>query len=105
MHGGPKVSESANPETVDMTRWTFTTKPESRQEIEAYLTDLGADVVVLRETEFHVIWEEPDQDMTEVTSELWDLNEEAFEITQEDFHRLGHFLIHPEEETSEAQAA
>lgn len=100
------MSESASNATVDMTRWTFTTKPESRQEIEAYLVDLGVDVVVVGESEFHVTWEEPDRDLTEVASELWELNEESFEITQEDFHRLGHFLIHAEEEgEAEAQAA
>jgi hypothetical protein len=98
------MSVETNPIAVDMIRWTFSIDPESRESIEAHLVDLGLDVVVVGEGQFHVTWEEPDRDMAEVTSELWDLNGEPFEITQEEFHRLGHFLIHPDD-AGEAQAA
>ena len=98
------MSEDTNPTSVDMIRWTFSVNPESREAIEAHLVDLGLDVVVVGEGQFHVTWEEPDRDMGEVTSELWDLNGEPFEIAQEEFHRLGHFLIHADE-ADDAQAA
>ncbi len=100
------MSEANDLSAVDMIRWTFSTSAEGRAPIEAYLVDLGLDVVVVGESQFHVTWEEPDRDMAEVTSELWDLNGEPFEITQEEFHRLGHFLIHPDEdEAGESLAA
>ena len=100
------MSEAHDPSAVDMIRWTFAPNPENREAIEAHLVDLGLDVVVVGESQFHVTWEEPDRDMAEVTSELWDLNGEPFEITQEEFHRLGHFLIHADDaEGDEVQAA
>lgn len=95
--------EDTNPTSVDMIRWTFSVSPESREAIEAHLVDLGLDVFVVGDGQFHVTWEEPDRDMADVTSELWDLNGEPFEINQEEFHRLGHFLIHADED-HEAQA-
>ena len=98
------MSEDTNPTSVDMIRWTFSVNPESRESIETHLVDLGLDVVVLGVGQFHVTWEEPDRDMAEVTSELWDLNGEPFEINQEEFHRLGHFLIHADD-ADDAQAA
>lgn len=99
------MSESVNTPSVDMIRWTFSVPPESREPIEAYLTDLGLDIVVIGEGQFHVTWEEPERDMSEVVSELWDLTDEPFEITQEEFHKLGQFLIHPEETEDAQQAA
>ena len=98
------MSEDANSASVDMIRWTFSVSPESREAIEAHLVDLGLDVVVLGEGQFHVTWEEPDRDTSDLTSELWDINGEPFEITQEEFHRVGHFLIQADE-VDNAQAA
>ncbi len=89
--------EDTDATSVDMLRWTFSVGPESREAIESHLTDLGLDVVVVGEGQFHVTWEEPDRDMSAVTSELWELNGEPFEINQEEFHRLGHFLIHADD--------
>lgn len=100
------MSEAQDPSSVDMIRWTFVANPENREAIEAYLVDLGLDVQVVGDSQFHVTWEEPERDMADVTSELWDLNEEPFEINQEEFHRIGNFLIHPEEaDGDEAKAA
>ncbi len=98
------MSENLNSPSVDMIRWTFSVPPESRESIEAHLTDLGLDVTVIGEGQFHVTWDEPERDMSEVVSELWDLNEEPFEINQEEFHKLGQFLIHADD-VDEAQAA
>ena len=96
------MSDYAIPEAADMIRWTFDAKPEHRAEIETYLVDLGLDVMVVGEAQFHVTWDEPDRDMAEVASELWEINEESCEITQEEFRRLGHFLIHLEDEAKAA---
>ena len=74
--------------SVDMVRWTFTANPSQRAAIEGYLVDLGLDVVVMGESQFHVTWEEHDHDLDEVAAELWEINESAFEITQEEFHRV-----------------
>ena len=98
------MSDQENPTSVDMIRWTFSVETEKREEIETHLVDLGLDVVVLGESQFHVIFDEPDHDTDELAAELWDLNGEPFEITQEEFHRLSHILIHADE-TDEAQAA
>jgi hypothetical protein len=100
------MSDSTPDNTVDMSRWTFDAKPENKDEIAAYLTEQGLDFAVSGEAQFHVIWDEPDRDLNEVATELWDLNEEPFEITQEDFRRVGNFLIQPDEaEGEDAQAA
>ena len=99
------MSEATNPESVDMIRWSFSVRPESRAAIEAHLTDLGLDVVVQSSGEFHVTWEEPDRDTDDLAAELWELNEEPFEITHEEFHRLSHLLIHADDEAGEAKAA
>lgn len=99
------MSDAASSPSVDMIRWTFTVKPENRAVIEAHLVDLGPDVVVLGDSQFHISWEEHDLDLDEIAAELWDLNEEAFEITQEEFHRVSLAVIHPDEEATEAQAA
>ena len=98
------MGEDTKSASVDMIRWTFSVSPENREAIETHLVDLGLDVIVQGEGQFHVTWEEPDRETTELTSELWDLNGEPFEISQEEFHRLGHFLIHADE-SEEAQAA
>ena len=98
------MSESANTPSVDMIRWTFSVPAEHRESIETHLTDLGLDVVVVGEGQFHVTWDEPEKDMSEVVTDLWDINGEAFEINQEEFHRLGHFLIEAED-AEESQVA
>ena len=95
------MSETGNSPSVDMIRWTFTVDP-ARADVEAYLVDLGLDVVVLGEGQFHVTWEEHDHDMDEVAAELWEIHGSAFEITQEEFHRVSLMMIHHEDE---AQAA
>ena len=48
---------------------------------------------------FVVTWDEPDREVEEIIAELWALNGAPFEVTQEDFHRLGlHTLYHVEDE-------
>lgn len=95
------MSEDTNAAAVDMVRWTFSVEPDRRAGVEGHLVDLGLDVVVIGEGQFHVTWDEPDRDTDELAAELWDLNGEPFEITQEEFHRLSHVLIHADD----AQAA
>ena len=90
--------------SVDMVRWTFSVAPEHRPAIEAYLNDLGLDVVVLGDSHFHVTWEESDLDRDEVASEVWDLNAAPFDIIQEEFRRLSHDVIHADD-PDEAKAA
>ncbi len=98
------MSDSGDGSSVDMVRWTFTVEADKRGAIEAHLVDLGLDVMVVGEGQFHVVWEEPDRDMDEVAAELWDLNGSAFEISQEEFHRVSHVMIHSDESDA-AQAA
>jgi hypothetical protein len=84
--------------TNDMIRWTFTTDPARRPEIERYLTDFGPDVYVKGEGQFTVIWEEPEENLDEVVEELWALNGEPFEVTHEAFQRLEHLVYQAEDE-------
>ena len=98
------MSDPTAPSPVDMVRWTFSVAPEHRPEIEAHLTDLGLDVVVVGDSQFHVTWEEPDCDRDEVASELWNLNQAPFDIVQEEFHRLSHDVIHADDSDA-AEAA
>src|SRR3954447_5244956 len=98
------MSESAISPSVDMIRWTFSVDPAHRAVVETHLVDLGLDVTVLGEGQFHVIWEEPEADRDEVASELWEIAGEPFDITQEEFHRVSHVLIHPDVDDS-TQAA
>jgi hypothetical protein len=78
---------------VDMVRWTFTVNPDHRTEIETHLDDLGADVLVRGGDHFVVTWEEPEGDLDEVVEELWALNGGPFEVTLEEFHRVGLFTL------------
>jgi hypothetical protein len=87
------MSADQNAPSIDMIRWTFTVNPAQRGLIEAHLNDLGVDVFVHGESQFHVSWDEPDRDMDEVITELWALNGEPFEITQEEFHRVSLMLV------------
>lgn len=74
---------------VDLVRWTFAVAPDRRTDIEAHLHDHGADVLVRGEDQLVVSWEEPEGDMEEVIEALWGLNGRPFEVTVEEFHRLG----------------
>lgn len=78
---------------VDLVRWTFTTNPDRRTEIESHLDDLGADVLVRGDSQFVVTWEEPEGDVEEVVEALWALNGGPFEVTLEEFHRVGLYAL------------
>jgi hypothetical protein len=82
----------------DLIRWTFTTDPYKRAEVEGYLNDLGLDVLVRGESLFIVTWEEPDHDLDEVIEELWALNGSPFEVTEEEFHRTSLLTLHHAED-------
>lgn len=97
------MSSEQDTTSIDLLRWTFTINPEQRAPIESYLVDLGLDVLIVDDAKFVVTWEEPERDIDEVIEEIWALNGEPFEVTQEEFHRLGlHTLQHDD---GEAQAA
>ncbi len=102
------MSESENENEkvcgVDLIRWTFRAGADNRAAIESHLVDLGLDVMVVGDGEFHVTWEEPDRDADELAAELWEINGEAFEITQEEFYRFSHLILQPDE-TDQSQAA
>ncbi len=94
-----------DPPTIDMIRWTFSVDPRRRPSIEAHLADLGLDVFVQGEGQFHVSWDEPDRDMDELIVELWDLAGSPFEITQEEFHRVSLSLLQHHDDEADAVAA
>jgi hypothetical protein len=94
---------NTNSLSLDLIRWTFTSAPENCTAIEDYLTDQGLDVLLYDECKFLVTWDEPDRNVEEIISEIWALNGAPFEVTQEEFHRLGlHTLYHIEEGSEEA---
>ena len=99
------MSPEANELSTDLTRWTFTTNPAHRAEIEEHLDDLGADVWVREGCKFQVTWEEPEQELDEVVEALWSLNGEPFEVTQEEFHRLGLHVLQLDEDEATREAA
>ncbi len=74
---------------VDLVRWTFAVDPDRRTEIVAYLHDHGADVLVRGEDQLVVSWEEPEGNLEEMIEALWGLNGGPFEVTVEEFHRIG----------------
>jgi hypothetical protein len=86
-------------------RWTFTSNPDHRAEIESHLLDLGADVVVREGSDFLVTWEEPDEDLLEVVETIWSLNGQPFEVIQEEFHRLSLNTLHYCEDETGQEAA
>jgi hypothetical protein len=99
------MSQEPNTPTLDLIRWTFTTDPTRRGAIEEYLADLGLDVLVRDDCKFLATWDEPDRDLDEVITEIWELNGAPFEVTQEEFHRLSlHTLHHVEDEASQEAA-
>jgi hypothetical protein len=88
---------------LDLIRWTFTSDPEHSTAIEEYLVDQGLDVLRYDECKFLVTWDEPDGDVEAIISEIWALNGAPFEVTQEEFQRLGlHTYYHTEEGSEEA---
>ena len=72
----------------DLVRWTFAVAPDRRNEIESHLHDLGADVLVRGGEHLVVSWEEPDGEMEELV-ECLELNGGPFEVTVEQFRRVG----------------
>jgi hypothetical protein len=98
-----------SPETrtlsLDLVRWTFTSNPEHRTEIESYLLDLGADVLVREGSDFLVTWEEPEEDLVEVVEAIWSLNGEPFDVIQEEFQRLSLNTLHYCEDEADQEAA
>jgi hypothetical protein len=86
-----------------MIRWTFTSDPEQSTAIEEYLVDQGLDVLRYEECKFLVTWDEPEGDVEAIIDEIWALNGAPFEVTQEEFHRLGlHTLYYSDEGGEEA---
>lgn len=99
------MSQEQDATSIDLIRWTFTINPDHRAEIEGHLSDLGFDVYVQDDSIFTVTWEEPDREVDEVIEEIWALNGEAFEVTQEEFRRLGmHTLTQDEDEPAQEAA-
>ncbi len=96
----PEIQEAS----TDLIRWTFTIDPTHRAEIEGHLEDLGADVWVREGCKFHVTWDEPEQDLDEVVEALWSLNGGPFEVTQEEFHRLGLHVLQLDEDVAREAA-
>ena len=95
------MSLEAHDALPDLIRWTFTIDPTHRQAIETHLDDLGADVWVREGGKFQVTWEEPENGLDEVVEALWSIAGEPFEITHEEFHRIGlHILEHSEDHPS-----
>src|SRR6516165_10734863 len=94
------MSQESNAITpsLDMIRWTFTSDPEQSTAIEEYLVDQGLDVLRYEECKFLVTWDEPEGDVEAIIDEIWALNGAPFEVTQEEFHRLGlHTLYYSDE--------
>ncbi len=93
------MSPEATDQSPDLIRCTFTIDPGHRQAIETHLEDLCADVWVRDDSKFHVTWEEPGDELEDVVEALWSIHGEPFEVTQEEFHRIGlHVLQHSEDE-------
>jgi hypothetical protein len=99
------MSQEQGASSIDLIRWTFTINSAHRAEIEGHLSDLGFDVFVHDDANFTVMWEEPDREVDEVIEEIWALNGEPFEVTQEEFHRLGlHALTQAEDDLTQEAA-
>jgi hypothetical protein len=95
---------NTNSLSLDMIRWSFASDPEHATAIEDYLIDQGLDVLLYEESKFLVTWDEPDASGEEIISEIWAINGAPFEVTQEEFHRLGLHTLYHGEEGSEAAA-
>jgi len=99
------MSQEQDPSSIDLIRWTFAVNPDQRAKIESHLADLGLEVFVTGGTNFTVMWEEPEGNVEEVIEEVWELNGEPFEVTQEEFHRLGLHSLQPAEDETAQEAA
>jgi hypothetical protein len=99
------MSQEQGASSIDLIRWTFTINGEHRAAIEGHLVDLGLDVLVHDDSHFVVTWEEPDRETDEVVEELWALNGEPFEVTQEEFHRVGLHTLHNADDEPAQEAA
>jgi hypothetical protein len=96
---------SADPKApVDLVRWTFAVDPGRRTEIEAHLHDHGADVMVRGDDQLVVSWEEPEGNLEEMIEALWGLNGGPFEVTVEEFHRLGLHTLESDDEAAQEAA-
>ncbi|MFO0952856.1 MAG: hypothetical protein U0835_17240 [Isosphaeraceae bacterium] len=92
------MGDGQNSASIDLIRWTFTANPAHRLEIEEHLSDLGLDVLVRDEAQFLVTWDEPEGNIDEVIEAIWAINEEPFEVTQEEFHRQTLLHLHHEDD-------
>jgi hypothetical protein len=99
------MSHDTSAPSIDMVRLSFTVSPDHRTEIETHLDDLGADVYVRGESQFTVIWEEPEADLEEVIEALWSLNGKPFAVTQEEFQRLSLHTVEHAEDAAAQEAA
>lgn len=99
------MSQETGEASIDLVRWTFILDSPHRAEVEAHLVDLGLDVSVHGGNTFTVTWEEPDREVETVIEELWELNGAPFEVTQEEFHRIGHHLVHHVDHAPSSEAA
>jgi hypothetical protein len=91
--------------SLDLIRWTFTIDPAHRAAIEEHLSDLGLDVLVRDDCKFLATWDEPDRDVDEVITTIWELNGAPFEVTQEEFQRSGLHILHHVEDEGTQEAA
>lgn len=98
------MSENEQADAIDLIRWTFTIDPEKRGEVETYLSDLGAEVLVRPEGQIVALWDETEHDLDVVIEELWEILGAAIDVTHEEFHRA-ELLIYHHDETEDAQAA
>lgn len=89
---------------VDLIRWAFDVDPDRREAIESYLVDLGLEVYVEDGSRFVVCWDEPqpDDDPDAIVEALWELHGAPFEVTHEEFRRLGISTYHPADEAGGA---
>jgi len=99
------VIEPHSSQTIDMIRWTFAVNPDRRQQVEEHLHDLGLDVHPHGESGLVATWEEPEGNVDEIIEELWAINGEPFEITHEEFHRLGISSYNHADDAEDAQRA
>jgi hypothetical protein len=99
------AESNGKPLAIDLIRWTFTCDPVHRAAIEEHLNDQGFDVLVRDGSQFLVTWDEPDREVEEVISELWELNEAPFEVTQDDFQRLALHTLQPADDDEALGAA
>lgn len=91
--------------SIDLVRWTFTLDSPHRDAIKAHLVNLGLEVAIHDGNMFTVTWEDPEGEVEAVIEELWELNGAHFEVNQEEFHRVGHHIVHHVDATPSSEAA